>query len=41
MRGIPGSGKSTVAKELASDGGVIITLDKSIVAKNKKLMGQE
>ena len=34
MRGIPGSGKTTVAKELARDGGVVFTLDKSQSHKN-------
>ena len=37
MRGIPGSGKSTVAKELASDNGVILTIDKSLRDKSPKL----
>ena len=34
MRGIAGSGKTTVAKELARNGGVIFTLDKSLSNKN-------
>lgn len=33
MRGIPGSGKSTVARELARDNGVIFNLDKDLLDK--------
>ena len=38
MQGIPGSGKSTVAKELARDTGKIFALDKLIVERKKKLI---
>jgi len=31
MRGIPGSGKSTVAKQLAGENGVVLNLDQHVV----------
>ncbi len=37
MRGLPGSGKTTVARELARDNGVIFNLDKDILIKNKRV----
>ena len=37
MQGLPGSGKSTVAKQLAGNGGKIFALDKSIVERKKRL----
>jgi shikimate kinase len=41
MQGLPGSGKSTVAKELARAHGKIIALDKIIVERKKKLILQD
>jgi shikimate kinase len=41
MQGLPGSGKSTVAKELARSHGKIIALDKIIVERKKKLILQD
>lgn len=41
MRGLPGSGKSTVAQELAKDGGRIFTLDKTIVENKKNLVADQ
>lgn len=38
MQGLPGSGKTTVAKELARDKGKIFELDKLIVERKKKLL---
>ena len=38
MQGLPGSGKSTVAKQLAGEKGKIFALDKTIVEKKKKLL---
>jgi adenylate kinase family enzyme len=38
MRGLPGSGKSTVAQQLGKDGGKIFTLDKTIVENKKNLI---
>lgn len=37
MQGLPGSGKSTVAKKLAGDHGKIFALDRTIVEKKNKL----
>lgn len=38
MQGLPGSGKSTVAKELAKDKGKIFHLDSVIAERKKKLV---
>ncbi len=38
MQGLPGSGKSTVAKELAGERGKIISIDKMIVERKRKLV---
>ena len=38
MRGLPGSGKSTVAKKIAGDKGVILTIDKYIVQQAPSIL---
>ena len=41
MRGLPGSGKSTVAKQLAGESGVIFNLDKQILPASKSILHEE
>ena len=41
MRGLPGSGKSTVARQLAGEHGVIFSLDKQIMPQTKTLIHEE
>jgi broad-specificity NMP kinase len=41
MRGLPGSGKSTVAQQLAGPNGRIFTLDKTIVDYKHSLLNEE
>jgi len=38
MQGLPGSGKSTVARHLAGENGKIFTVDKTIVSREKRLI---
>lgn len=41
MQGLPGSGKSTVAQQLAGENGKIFQIDKRIVEKKKKLVNAD
>ncbi|CDW74100.1 UNKNOWN [Stylonychia lemnae] len=41
MQGLPGSGKSTVARQLAGENGKIFQLDKTIVERKKSLVDQD
>jgi shikimate kinase len=41
MRGLPGSGKSTVAAQLAGPNGKIFTLDRTIVDFKNSLLNDE
>lgn len=41
MQGLPGSGKTTVAKELAGTSGKIISVDKLIVERTKKIANDQ
>jgi predicted kinase len=41
MRGLPGSGKSTVARQLAGETGKIFALDKSIADLKKSLLNDQ
>jgi len=41
MQGLPGSGKTTVAKELSGASGKIISIDQLIVERTKKLANDQ
>lgn len=41
MQGLPGSGKSTVAQQLAGKNGKIFHIDKIIFEKKKKLLNDD